>query len=196
MMDNLQAQILAGELGERSREILRHLVDAYLSSGEPVGSRTLSQRLPHTLSPASIRNVMSDLENLGLLYSPHTSAGRVPTERGLRLFVDGLLEIGELSPGERAAIETRISGEARGLEDVLTQATMMLSGLSRCAGLVIAPKQEIALKHIEFVGVAPGRALVVIVTVDGQVENRLINTPLGLPASALTEASNYLNARL
>src|SRR5256714_7944999 len=126
MMDNLQAQILAGELGERSREILRHLVDAYLSSGEPVGSRTLSQRLPHTLSPASIRNVMSDLENLGLLYSPHTSAGRVPTERGLRLFVDGLLEIGELSAGERAAIEARISEQARGLEDDLTQATMML----------------------------------------------------------------------
>jgi heat-inducible transcriptional repressor len=188
--------MLAGELGERSREILRHLVDAYLSSGEPVGSRTLSQRLPHTLSPASIRNVMSDLENLGLLYSPHTSAGRVPTERGLRLFVDGLLEIGELSPGERAAIEARISPPTRGLEDVLTQATTMLSGLSRCAGLVVAPKQESALKHIEFVGVGPGRALVVIVTEDGQVENRLISTPAGLPMSALTEASNYSNARL
>src|SRR5437764_2846533 len=131
MMDNLQAQILAGELGERSREILRHLVDAYLSSGEPVGSRTLSQRLPHTLSPASIRNVMSDLENLGLLYSPHTSAGRVPTERGLRLFVDGLLEIGELSANERAAIEARVSGQARGLGDVLTPATVLSSGLSR-----------------------------------------------------------------
>jgi heat-inducible transcriptional repressor len=188
--------MLAGELGERSREILRHLVDAYLSSGEPVGSRTLSHRLPHTLSPASIRNVMADLETLGLLYSPHTSAGRVPTEKGLRLFVDGLLEIGELSPAERAAIEARISPLTRGLEDVLTQATMMLSGLSRCAGLVVAPKQESALKHIEFVGVAPGQALVVIVTEDGQVENRLIKTPLGLPMSALTEASNYLNARL
>jgi heat-inducible transcriptional repressor len=195
-MDNVQPRILAGELGERSREILRHLVDAYLSSGEPVGSRTLSHRLPHTLSPASIRNVMSDLESLGLLYSPHTSAGRVPTEKGLRLFVDGLLEIGELSAGERAAIEARISEQARGLEDVLTQATMMLSGLSRCAGLVVAPKQDIALKHVEFVGVASGKALVVIVNEDGQVENRLIDTPPGLPASVLTEASNYLNARL
>ncbi|HEX3651518.1 MAG TPA: heat-inducible transcriptional repressor HrcA [Rhizomicrobium sp.] len=195
-IDGVQARMLAGELGERSREILRHLVDAYLSSGEPVGSRTLSHRLPHTLSPASIRNVMADLETLGLLYSPHTSAGRVPTEKGLRLFVDGLLEIGELSPAERAAIEARISPLTRGLEDVLTQATMMLSGLSRCAGLVVAPKQESALKHIEFVGVAPGQALVVIVTEDGQVENRLIKTPLGLPMSALTEASNYLNARL
>lgn len=195
-MDNVQARLLGGELGERSRAVLRHLVDAYLSSGEPVGSRTLSHRLPHTLSPASIRNVMSDLEALGLLYSPHTSAGRVPTEKGLRLFVDGLLEIGELSPAERAAIEARVSGQARGLEDVLTQATMMLSGLSRCAGLVVAPKQDSALKHVEFVGVGPGKALVVIVNDDGQVENRLIDTPAGLPASALTEASNYLNARL
>ena len=195
-IDSSQARMLAGELGERSREILRHLVDAYLSSGEPVGSRTLSHRLPHSLSPASIRNVMADLEALGLLYAPHTSAGRVPTEKGLRLFVDGLLEIGELSTGERAAIEARISGGGHGLEDVLTQATMMLSGLSRCAGLVVAPKQESALKHIEFVGVAPGKALVVIVSEDGQVENRLINTPPGLPTSALTEASNYVNARL
>src|SRR4051812_1835239 len=188
--------MLVGELGERSRDILRHLVDAYLSSGEPVGSRTLSQRLPHTLSPASIRNVMADLETLGLLYSPHTSAGRVPTERGLRLFVDGLLEIGELTPAERAAIEARVASQARGIEDVLTQATMMLSGLSRCAGLVVAPKQDSALKHIEFVAVAPSKALVVIVTEDGQVENRFIETPPGLPASAMAEASNYLNARL
>src|SRR5947199_8199598 len=107
--------MLAGDLGERSREILRVLVDAYLSSGEPVGSRTLSQRLPHTLSPASIRNVMADLETLGLLYAPHTSAGRVPTEKGLRLFADGLLEVGELSPAERAAIEERITPPRRGL---------------------------------------------------------------------------------
>jgi heat-inducible transcriptional repressor len=195
-IDSTQARMLAGELGERSREILRHLVDAFLSSGEPVGSRTLSQRLPHSLSPASIRNVMADLEALGLLYAPHTSAGRVPTEKGLRLFVDGLLEIGELSPAERAAIEARVIGQGRGLEDVLTQATMMLSGLSRCAGLVVAPKQDSALKHVEFVGVTPGRALVIMVNEDGQVENRLIDTPMGLPASALSEASNYLNARL
>ncbi|MBV9569807.1 MAG: heat-inducible transcriptional repressor HrcA [Alphaproteobacteria bacterium] len=195
-MDSTQARLLAGDLGERSRDVLRHLVDAYLSSGEPVGSRTLSQRLPHTLSPASIRNVMSDLEMLGLLYSPHTSAGRVPTEKGLRLFVDGLLEVGELSPSERAAIEARVSAKAQGLEDVLTQATMMLSGLSRCAGLVVAPKQEAVLKHVEFVGVTPGKALVVIVSDDGQVENRLIDVPVGLPASALSEASSYLNSRL
>ena len=191
-----EARQLAEELGERPREVFRHLVDAFLTSGEPVGSRTLSQRLPLSLSPASIRNVMADLEALGLLYAPHTSAGRVPTERGLRLFVDGLLEIGDLNPSERAAIETRIAGTGHGLEDVLTQATAMLSGLSHCAGLVVAPKQDSALKHIEFVSAAPGKALVVIVGEDGTVENRLIDTPSGLPGSVFSEASNYLNARL
>ncbi|HWA91587.1 MAG TPA: heat-inducible transcriptional repressor HrcA [Rhizomicrobium sp.] len=183
-------------MGERPREVFRHLVEAYLTSGEPVGSRTLSQRLPVQLSPASIRNVMADLEAMGLLYAPHTSAGRVPTEKGLRLFVDGLLEIGQLAPDERVAIEARINGSGRGIEEVLTQATSLLSGLSRCAGLVVAAKQDAALKHVEFVAVAPGKALVVIVGDDGQVENRLIDTPMGLPASALVEASNYLNARL
>jgi len=183
-------------MGERPREIFRHLVEAFLASGEPVGSRTLSQRLPTTLSPASIRNVMADLEAMGLLYAPHTSAGRVPTERGLRLFVDGLLEIGELAPGERVAIEARINGTDRGLEDLLTQATTQLSGLSRCAGLVIAAKQDAVLRHVEFLGIAPGKALVVMVTQDGQIENRVIETPLGLPGSALSEAANYLNARV
>jgi len=183
-------------LDGRPREVFRHLVEAYISSGEPVGSRTLSQRLPTQLSPASIRNVMADLEAMGLLYAPHTSAGRVPTERGLRLFVDGLLEIGQLAPDERVAIEARINGSGRGIEEVLTQATTLLSGLSRCAGLVVAAKQDAVLKHVEFVAVAPGKALVVIVAEDGQVENRLIDAPTGLPVSALSEASNYLNARL
>jgi heat-inducible transcriptional repressor len=190
-----QRQIPVG-LNERPREVFRHLVEAFLASGEPVGSRTLSQRLPVQLSPASIRNVMADLEAMGLLYAPHTSAGRVPTERGLRLFVDGLLEIGQLAPDERVAIEARINGSGRGIEDVLTQATTLLSGLSRCAGLVVAAKQDTVLKHVEFVAVAPGKALVVIVGEDGQVENRLIDAPLGLPVSALSEASNYLNNRL
>ena len=196
MVDHTSPRAAGAPLGERPREVFRHLVEAFLASGEPVGSRTLSQRLPIALSPASIRNVMADLETMGLLYAPHTSAGRVPTERGLRLFVDGMLEIGELAPDERSAIEARITGSGRGLEDVLTQATTLLSGLSRCAGLVVAAKQDSTLKHAEFVGVAPGKALVVIVGEDGQVENRLIDIPAGLPASALSEASNYLNARL
>jgi len=195
-VDQASARALNASLGERPREVFRHLVEAFLSSGEPVGSRTLSQRLPLALSPASIRNVMADLETMGLLYAPHTSAGRAPTEKGLRLFVDGLLEVGDLAPDERVAIEARMSGSGRAVEDVLTQATTLLSGLSNCAGLVVSSKQDALLKHVEFTLIAPGKALVVMVSEDGQVENRLIDTPVGLPASALVEASNYLNARL
>src|SRR5215467_5137073 len=187
---------LTGDLSDRPREVFRHLVEAYLTSGEPVGSRTLSQRLPLTLSPASIRNVMADLEGMGLLYAPHTSAGRVPTEKGLRLFVDGMLQIGDLTSEERAVIEERIASSGRPMEDVLSQAATLLSGLSRCAGLLVAAKQEVALKHVEFVAISPGRALAILVGVDGSVENRLIDTPIGLPASALAEASNYLSAKL
>jgi len=181
---------------DRPREVFRHLVEAFLASGEPVGSRTLSQRLPLALSPASIRNVMADLESMGLLYAPHTSAGRAPTEKGLRLFVDGLLEIGELAPDERVAIEARMSGSGQRIEDMLTQATQSLAGLSRCAGLMVTAKQDSALKHVEFVAVAPGKAMVIMVSEDGQVENRVIDTPVGLPVSAMQEASNYLGARL
>jgi heat-inducible transcriptional repressor len=196
VLDSRDSQALLGDLAERPREVFRHLVEAYLTSGEPVGSRTLSQRLPQTLSPASIRNVMADLERLGLLYAPHTSAGRVPTERGLRLFVDGMLEIGDLLAEERIAIEERITASGQAVEDVLTQATTLLSGLSRCAGLLVTGKQEAPLKHIEFVHVSPGKALVIMVSEDGNVENRLIDLPRGLPASALIETTNYLNAKL
>jgi heat-inducible transcriptional repressor len=184
------------DLAERPREVFRRLVEAYLASGEPVGSRTLSQILPLALSPASIRNVMADLEKMGLLYAPHTSAGRVPTERGLRLFVDGMLEIGDLTAEERAGIEKHIAASGRPIEDVLTQATTLLSGLSRCAGLLVTAKSETPLKHVEFVHVSAGKALAVLVGEDGTVENRLFDVPLGLPASALLEASNYLSARL
>lgn len=186
----------ASILADRQREVFRHLVEAFLTSGEPVGSRTLSQILPIALSPASIRNVMADLEALGLLYAPHTSAGRVPTERGLRLFVDGLLQVGDLAAPELNDIEARLAGSGHGIEEMLTQATTLLSGLSRCAGVVVAAKQDSPLKHIEFVALAPGKALVIMVSEDGQVENRLINIPPGLPVSALAEASNYLSARL
>jgi heat-inducible transcriptional repressor len=196
-LESFTARLSTPSLSERPREVFRHLVEAFLTSGEPVGSRTLSQRLPLTLSPASIRNVMADLEAMGLLYAPHTSAGRVPTERGLRLFVDGLLEVGDLEPQERRIIEARMTESGQRIEDVLTQATSLLSGLSRCAGLVVTAKQDQApLKHVEFVHVGPGKALVIMVSGDGQVENRVIDTPPGLPISALTEASNYLNARL
>jgi len=195
-VDQTAARALNAVLGERPREVFRHLVEAFLSSGEPVGSRTLSQLLPLTLSPASIRNVMADLEAMGLLYAPHTSAGRAPTDKGLRLFVDGLLEVGELSPDERSAIESRMTETGGRIEDVLTQATTLLSGLSNCAGLVMSSKQDALLKHVEFTAIASGKALVIMVSEDGQVENRLIDIPKGLPASTLSEATNYLNARL
>jgi heat-inducible transcriptional repressor len=184
------------DLNERSREILRHIVDAYMESGEPVGSRTISRRLAMSLSPATIRNVMADLEDAGLLYAPHTSAGRLPTERGLSLFVSGLLELGGLSKEEREKIDGKCAAAGRSLADVLEDATTMLSGLSRCAGLVVAPKTERRLKHIEFVHLGPGRALVVMVTEDGLVENRIIDVPMGLPPASLIEATNYMSARL
>ncbi|MFQ5763903.1 MAG: heat-inducible transcriptional repressor HrcA [Rhodospirillales bacterium] len=184
------------ELNERSREILRHIIDAYVESGEPVGSRTLSKRLNVDLSPATIRNVMADLEEAGLLFAPHTSAGRLPTEAGLRLFVDGILEIGNLTEEERQKIDVQCAGSPNNLEALLEDATAALSGLSRCASLVLAPKTGNTLKHIEFVSLSPDRALVVLVTESGIVENRIIQTPRGLPASALVEATNFLSQRL
>ena len=184
------------DLDERSREIFRHIVEAYVETGTPIGSRSLSRRLDVTLSPATIRNVMADLEEMGLLFAPHTSAGRLPTEMGLRLFVDGLLEYGNLSTEEREQIEGQCLATGRGVQEVLEEASSMLSGLSRCAGLVMAPKVEEPLKHIEFVSVGPGRALVVIVFASGVVENRIIDVPMGMPPSSLVEASNYLSARL
>jgi len=184
------------ELSERSREIFREVVDAYVETGEPVGSRTLSRRLSNALSPATVRNVMSDLEEAGLLFAPHTSAGRVPTEEGMRMFVDGLLELGTLGDVERSRIDEKVRGTGKSVETVLEEALSTLAGLSRCAGLVLAPKTHAALKHIEFVPLGAGRALVVLITDDGLVENRVLELPPEVPASALVEAGNFLNARL
>ena len=183
-------------LNDRGAAILREVVELYMATGEPVGSRTLSRRLPQSLSPATIRNVMSDLEEAGLLYAPHTSAGRLPTDRGLRLFVDGLLQFGALAEEERDAIAARCAAGGRSLQDTLGEAGQMLSGLAGAAGLVVAPKGEAPIRHIEFVALGPGRALVVLVSADGGVENRVIEVPPGLPPSALVQAGNYLNARL
>ena len=172
-------------LSERSRAIFRHIVDAYVSTGAPIGSRTISRKMGMSLSSATVRNVMADLEDLGLLYAPHTSAGRLPTEAGMRLFVHGLLEHGNLTKDEQGRIDAQCAAAGRSLPEVLEEATGMLSGLSRCAGLVVAPKVEEPLKHIEFVALGPGRALVVLVFASGTVENRIIDVPVGLPASSL-----------
>ena len=183
-------------LDRRARDVLRHVVDAFVETGGPVGSRSISRHMSLSLSPATIRNVMADLEDAGLLYAPHTSAGRLPTEAGLRLFVDGILQVGELSDTERHSIEDSCRIENRNVQRVLEAATDTMSGLAACAGLVVAPKSDAPLKHIEFVNLAPGRALVVLVTGDNQVENRVIEVPVGLPPSSLVEATNYLSAQL
>jgi heat-inducible transcriptional repressor len=177
------SEISLAQLNDRSREIFRQIVESYLATGEPVGSRNLSRIIPMTLSPASVRNVMQDLEQLGLIYAPHTSAGRLPTELGLRFFVDALMQIGDLSEPDRVSIEGQVAAAGTTVENVLTEASTLLSGLTRAAGVVLTHKANVRLKHIEFVRL-------------GQVENRVLALPIGLPTSALTEASNFLNAHV
>lgn len=184
-----------GQLDERARDIFRRVVETYLETGEPVGSRTVS-RGGVQLSPASIRNTMQDLTQLGLLEAPHTSAGRLPTHIGLRLFVDGLLEIGDISQEERREIEGRLTAKGQGMEEALDQASALLSGLAGGAGVVVTPSREAGVKHVEFVALGADQALAVIVFDDGSIENRLMRKPAGVTPSALQEASNFLNLRL
>ncbi len=174
------------------------IVESYLKDGVPVGSRHIARMLPLAVSPATVRNVMSDLEFLGLIYSPHVSAGRLPTQAGLRFFVDAFMELGDVSETDRKAIEAQIRATGRDttFEHMLTEASSLLSGLSRGAGLVLASKSEVALKHIEFVQLEPGKALTVLVSQSGDVENRIIDLPPGTTASQLVEASNFLNSRI
>src|SRR5438094_1561696 len=189
-------QVSLAQLNERSRESFRQIVESYLATGEPVGSRNISRLITTSLSPASVRNVMSDLEQLGLIYAPDTSAGGLPTELGLRFFVDALMEIGDLGEADRRSMEAKVAAAGKSFEAVLSEASGMLSGLTRAAGVVLTAKSNVRLKHIEFVRLEPERALVVLVAEDGQVENRIINLPIGLPSSALIEATNFLNARI
>src|SRR5213594_1681796 len=174
-----KSHVSLAQLNDRSRDIFRQIVESYLATGEPVGSRNISRLITTPLSPASVRNVMSDLEQLGLIYAPHTSAGRLPTELGLRFFVDALMQIGDLTEDDRRSIEAQVaaSGQDRSLEAVLTEASALLSGLTHAAGVVLTAKSNIRLKHIEFVRLDPGRALVVLVAEDGQVENRIVSLP-------------------
>ncbi|MDO9430432.1 MAG: heat-inducible transcriptional repressor HrcA [Pseudomonadota bacterium] len=183
------------ELDERAREIFRRVVEGYLETGEPVGSRTLSKGGVH-LSSASIRNTMQDLTQLGLLGAPHVSAGRIPTHAGLRLFVDGLLEVGDIAEDDRRAIETRLSAKGRNFEEALNEATAILSGLAGGAGVVVSPVRDAGVKHVEFVSLSAEQALAVMVFEDGVVENRLMKLAAGVTPSSLQEASNFMNARL
>lgn len=184
-----------GELDERARDIFRRVVEGYLETGEPVGSRTLSKGGVH-LSPASIRNTMQDLTHLGLLGAPHVSAGRIPTHAGLRLFVDGLLEVGDLPEEERREIDARLATKGRNFEEALNEASSILSGLAGGAGIVVTPARDAGVKHVEFVALSPDQALAVMVFEDGAVENRLMRLAAGVTPSSLQEASNFMNARL
>jgi heat-inducible transcriptional repressor len=186
------------DLDSRARSVFKDIVESYLETGQPVGSRTLSQknRGKTGLSPASIRNTMADLAGLGLLSSTHISAGRMPTHKGLRMFVDGLLEVGDLSKAERTSIDKQLSGNDQRVQSVLENASNALAGLAGGAGLVLAPVQKGALRHVEFVGLDAGQALAVLVYEDGHVENRIMSLPAGLIPAALEQAGNFLSARL
>ncbi len=188
-----RAKILE-EMNERSREVFRRVVESYLGTGAPVGSRTLTRDFSEKVSAATIRNVMQDLEFLGLLESPHISAGRVPTEQGLRMFVDGLLEVGDLENTDREAIDATLGSNSQDVGGILDRIGSALSGVTQGASLVLAPKHEAPIKHIEFVSLAQDRALVVLVFADGHVENRIFTPPPGQTPSSMREAANFLNA--
>lgn len=187
---------LLNDMNERSREIFRRLVEGYLESGGPVGSRTLTRTLNEKVSAATVRNVMQDLEFLGLLDSPHISAGRVPTQLGLRMFVDGLLEVDQLSKEDQLKLDQTVDRSSQDVSSVLDRVGSTLSALTHGASLVLTPKQEQPIKHIEFVSLSPDRALVVLVYSNGDVENRLFTPPVGQTPSAMREAANFLNAVL
>jgi heat-inducible transcriptional repressor len=184
-----------GEMSDRARDVFRMVVEAYLESGQPVGSRTISRTSSLNLSPASIRNVMQDLEESGLLAAPHTSAGRIPTEPGLRLFVDAIMQVAEPRPEDRAAIEALVD---RGgpIEEAISNATAALSGLSACAGIVLVPQAEPVLRQLAFVPLSPRQAVAIVVGSDGSVENRVVDLPPGVTGSTLAEVGNYVSARL
>lgn len=185
---------LLEEMNDRSREVFRRVVEGYLANGEPVGSRTLTREMSEKVSAATIRNVMQDLEYLGLLAAPHVSAGRVPTQVGLRMFVDGILELGDPDDADRSAIESGIKGNDADVARILDRVGSALSGVTHGASLVLAPKHEAPLKHIEFVHLGHDRALVVLVFADGHVENRVFEPPVGQTPSSFREAANFLNS--
>jgi heat-inducible transcriptional repressor len=191
-----QSQHILSQLNDRSREVFQRVVQGYIDSGEPVGSRTLTRSLSEKVSAATIRNVMQDLEFLGLLDSPHISAGRVPTQLGLRMFVDGLLEVRDLGRDDREALDATVGNNSKDVGGLLDKVGEALSGVTQGASLVLTPKHEAPLKHIEFVSLAQDRALVVIVFADGQVENRVFTPPPGQTPSSMREAANFVNALL
>jgi heat-inducible transcriptional repressor len=185
---------LLAEMNDRSREVFRRVVEGYLASGDPVGSRTLTRTMQEKVSAATIRNVMQDLEYLGLLDSPHVSAGRIPTQLGLRMFVDSLMEIGAVADADREKIDASLGANDRDMPALLDKIGATLSGLTQGASLVLTPKRQAPIRHIEFLSLSPDRALVVLVFADGTVENRLFTPPPGQTPSSMREAANFVNA--
>jgi heat-inducible transcriptional repressor len=194
MIDPKHRAALVSDLNDRSREVFRRVVEGYLASGDPVGSRTLTRAMSEKISAATIRNVMQDLEHLGLLGSPHTSSGRIPTQIGLRLFVDGVLEVGEVGSEDRSLIDATMGDNQSGVASLLDRVGQTLSGITQGASLVLTPKHEAPIKHIEFVSLSADRALVVLVFADNHVENRVFTPPPGQTPSSMREAANFLNA--
>lgn len=193
----MSASPTIAELSDRAREVFREVVETYIDSGAPIGSKTLSRRPGGLgLSPASIRSVLHELEDIGLLGSPHTSAGRIPTDSGLRLFVDGMMQASEAGAEERAAIEAGLGARERTVEDVLARATSLLAGLSSCASVVMVPKTERVLRQASFTALSPTRVLAILVADDGSVENRIVELAQPPPSAALIAAGNFLTARL
>jgi len=189
-----QPHSILSEMNDRSREVFRRVVEGYLVSGDPVGSRTLTRTMSDPVSAATIRNVMQDLELLGLLGSPHISAGRIPTQLGLRMFVDGILEMGTVANEDREKIDATMGGNEHDVSALLDRVGSALSGITHSASLVLTPKHEAAIQHIEFVSLGSDRALVVLVFDDGHVENRVFTPPPGQTPSSMREAANFLNA--
>lgn len=187
---------MLSEMNQRAQEIFRLIIDEYMANGEPVGSRTLERLMGTQLSAATIRNVMSDLEHMGLLYAPHTSAGRMPTQEGLRLYVDALMEVRELHENEKATIEGIRQKATSNITSMFEEAGKIVSGLSSCASVVVAPKLDRAIQQIQFVPLGEGRTIAILVFVDGSLENRILDLPLDIPQSSLIAASNYMNARI
>jgi heat-inducible transcriptional repressor len=194
MTDHSKRAAIMSELNDRSREVFRRVVEGYLSSGDPVGSRTLTRTMSEKISAATIRNVMQDLEYLGLLGSPHTSSGRIPTQTGLRMFVDGVLEVGEVASEDRDLIDATMGNRQSDVGTLLDRIGSTLSGITQGASLVLTPKHEAPIKHIEFVSLSADRALVVLVFADSHVENRVFTPPPGQTPSSMREAANFLNA--
>ena len=190
----IEKKEILDEMNNRSREVFRRVVEGYLADGEPVGSRTLSREFSEDISAATIRNVMQDLEFLGLLGSPHTSAGRIPTQQGLRMFVDGILEVSEVDKNDRKKIDKIVSDETNQVDEILDDISTTLSGVTQGASLVLTPKREAPIKHVEFLPLSISQALVVLVYADGHVENRLFKPPPGQTPSSMKEAANFLNA--